>query len=67
MARGGRPAEPLPGPLGPVRDGFRVGGQVVAEDELTYPGPFGHPSHLADVGVQRGHPGQFGLVRAVPL
>ena len=66
MAGGGRPAEALPGPLGPVRDGAWVGGQVVAEDELTHPGPFGHPSHLADVGVQRGHPGQLGLVRAVP-
>ena len=66
MARGGLPAEALPGPLGPVRDRARVGGQVVAEDELTHPGPFGHPSHLADVGVQCGHPRQLGLVRAVP-
>jgi hypothetical protein len=66
MPGGGRSAEALPGPLGPVRDRGRVGGQVVAEDELTHPGPFGHLSHLADVGVQRGHPGQLGLVRAVP-
>ena len=66
MTRGGLPAEALPGPLAPVRDRARVGGQVVAEDELTHPGPFGHPSHLADVGVQCGHSRQLRLVRAVP-
>jgi hypothetical protein len=38
----------------------------MAQDELTHPGPFGHAADLADVGVQRGHPGQFELVRAVP-
>ena len=67
MTGSGPPAETVPGAPGPVRlrDRARVGRPVVAEDELAHPGSFGHAADLADVGVQRGHPGQFGLVRAV--
>jgi hypothetical protein len=67
VACGGPPGEALPGPPRPllVGDRARVGRQVVAEDELAHPGPFGHAPDLGDVDEQRGHPGQFGVVRAL--
>ena len=37
----------------------------MAEDELADPGALGDAADLGDVGVQRGHPHQFGPGRAV--
>jgi hypothetical protein len=68
-ARGGCPAEAPPGVLRPVRirDRVRFGRKVVAEDELADPGALGDPADFADIGVQRGHPGQLGGVGAMPF
>jgi hypothetical protein len=38
----------------------------MAEDELADPCAFGGVPNLGDVGMQRGHPGQLGVVGAVP-
>jgi hypothetical protein len=38
----------------------------MAEDELADPCAFGDVPNLGDVGMQRGHPGQLGVVGAVP-
>jgi hypothetical protein len=37
----------------------------VAEDEFADSGALGDATDLGHIGVQRGHPGQFGIVRAV--
>jgi hypothetical protein len=59
----------MPGALRPfcLGNGVRVRWEVVAEDELADPRAFGDAADLGDVGMQPGHPGQFGVVGAVPL
>jgi hypothetical protein len=48
-------------------DNSRVRWKVVAEDELADPYALSDAPNLGDVGMQRGHPGQLGVVGAVPL
>ena len=67
MAGRGSAAEALPCAVSPflVGDCIRFSREVVAEDEFADSGAFGDATDLGDIGVQRGHPGQFGIVHAV--
>jgi hypothetical protein len=63
----GSAAEALPGAVSPffAGDRIRFSGELMAKDEFADHGAFGDATDLGDIGVQRGHPGQFGIVHAV--